>query len=67
VTVGLNDGYDLCFIGVNTVPCLITVVCLATNDPYFSSLVPLMSSELIVEMCLPVWPMHILPCEHGIL
>jgi hypothetical protein len=40
---------------------------LATADGFFCSLVPLMCSEILVEMWYPIWLSYTLPQEHGIL
>jgi hypothetical protein len=47
--------------------CLVAAKYSATSYNWFSSLVCLMYSEILVEMWWPIWAAYILPREHGIL
>jgi hypothetical protein len=47
--------------------CFVSVECLATADCWFSSLVLLICSEIMVGTGWPDWLMHLLPHKQGIL
>lgn len=62
---GLDLDYDPCPVLSQMMLCSVSLEYSATAICWFSSLVSLMCSKVLIDMWQPIWPMYALPHEQG--